>query len=262
MNNLIPFDFEGRAVRVVHDDAGVPWFVARDVCECLGLANTSKAVDRLDEDERATLTIGDTSSSTRNSITVLSVNEPGLYSLTLTSRKPEAKRFKRWITHDVLPAIRKTGHYAVNDADAGAPPPVPLSATHRADVLVSATRTFAALARAGRTFRMGHARSLAAANLATFRATGIDLAEELGAQDLIAIEAPAVADAIAPQIASWVEDQDNVSGREIITGAALGNPDNRALQMRVGAVMRGLGWRKVKAHSAEGGSTWVYCRGS
>jgi prophage antirepressor-like protein len=84
-----------------------PWFVAKDVCEVLELTDVSKAVNRLDEDEKGT-TIIPTLGGNQN---LLTVNESGLYSLILTSRKPEAKQFKRWITHEVLPSIRKTGQY-------------------------------------------------------------------------------------------------------------------------------------------------------
>ncbi|RWU12452.1 BRO-N domain-containing protein [Xanthomonas phaseoli] len=105
MNAITPFDFEGRAVRVVEDEAGLPWFVALDVCECLGISKPRDAVARLDEDERAPVVV-DTLGGAQQ---VSAINEPGLYSLTLSSRKPEAKRFKRWITHDVLPALRRTG---------------------------------------------------------------------------------------------------------------------------------------------------------
>lgn len=87
-----------------------PWFVAKDVCECLGINDTSKAVGRLDEDEKGTNSIP-TPGGNQN---LLTVNEYGLYSLVLSSRKPEAKEFKRWITHDVLPALRKTGSYSMN----------------------------------------------------------------------------------------------------------------------------------------------------
>ena len=85
------------------------WFVAKDVCECLGLGDTSKAVGRLDADEKGTNSIP-TPGGHQN---LLTVNEYGLYSLVLSSRKPEAKEFKRWITHDVIPAIRKTGSYSI-----------------------------------------------------------------------------------------------------------------------------------------------------
>lgn len=83
-----------------------PWFVAKDVCEILEIQNPTQAADRLDEDERAMFNIG------RQGETNI-VSESGLYSLTLGSKKPESKPFKRWITHEVIPAIRKTGSYSV-----------------------------------------------------------------------------------------------------------------------------------------------------
>lgn len=84
-----------------------PWFVAKDVCDCLEHTNTTMALQRLDDDERAKLNLG------RQGETNV-INEYGLYSLVLSSRKPEAKEFKRWITHDVLPALRRTGSYSMN----------------------------------------------------------------------------------------------------------------------------------------------------
>ncbi|MGK5509434.1 BRO family protein [Brevibacillus formosus] len=102
------FSFQAKQVRVVMNN-GEPWFVARDVCEVLGHSDTSMAIRRLDEDEKLTQTMF-VSGQNRE---VWLVNEAGLYSLILTSRKPEAKVFKRWITHEVIPSIRKTGAYAV-----------------------------------------------------------------------------------------------------------------------------------------------------
>lgn len=102
------FSFQDRQVRVVVKD-GEPWFVARDVCEVLDHSDTSTAIRRLDEDEKLTQTMF-VSGQNRD---VWLVNEPGLYSLIMTSRKLEAKAFKRWITHEVIPSIRKTGAYAV-----------------------------------------------------------------------------------------------------------------------------------------------------
>lgn len=83
---------------------GEPWFVAADVCRVLDHSNVSMALERLDEDERAKLNLGRQGKANI-------VNEFGLYALVLGSRKPEAKAFKRWITHEVLPSIRKTGGY-------------------------------------------------------------------------------------------------------------------------------------------------------
>ena len=110
---LIPFDFEGRPVRVVTDAQGEPWFVAADVCAVLELPNTTRALARLDPDEQALISIQGIS---RGNDQVNVVNEPGLYSLVLGSRKREAKHFKRWVTHEVLPAIRKTGSYTAPSA--------------------------------------------------------------------------------------------------------------------------------------------------
>lgn len=85
-----------------------PWFVASDVCKCLDIKNPTQAMQRLDGDERSMLNIG------RQGETNI-VNEYGLYSLVLSSRKPEAKEFKRWITHEVLPNIRMHGAYMTDD---------------------------------------------------------------------------------------------------------------------------------------------------
>ena len=84
-----------------------PWFVAADVCKALDLGNASMTLSRLDDDEKGVSLI-DTLGGVQNMVTV---NEPGLYTLVLGSRKPEAKAFKRWITHDVIPSIRKNGGY-------------------------------------------------------------------------------------------------------------------------------------------------------
>lgn len=105
MNNEIQrFDFKGAALRTLTDEAGEPWFIAKDVCDILGHSNVSMALDRLDDDERSKFNLG------RQGETNI-VNEAGLYVLVLGSRKPEAHEFKRWVTHDVLPQIRRTGGY-------------------------------------------------------------------------------------------------------------------------------------------------------
>lgn len=93
-------------VRVLEKN-GDPWFVAKDVCECLEINNSRQALSRLDTDEKADVILNDGSQNRRMNI----VNEYGLYSLVLSSRKPEAKEFKRWITHEVIPSIRKYGSF-------------------------------------------------------------------------------------------------------------------------------------------------------
>ena len=107
MNNLQLFQNEQFGpIRTVMVD-GEPWFVAKDVCEALDITNSRDAVARLDDDEKGVVST-DTLGGTQE---LSAINEPGLYTLILGSRKPEAKAFRRWITHEVLPALRRTGRY-------------------------------------------------------------------------------------------------------------------------------------------------------
>ena len=106
-NQLEVFNYQSKQVRTVIKD-GEPWFIAKDVCDVLELGNSRMALERLDVDEKGVSLI-DTPGGTQQ---MHVVNEPGLYSLILGSRKPEAKAFKRWITHEVLPSIHKTGSYS------------------------------------------------------------------------------------------------------------------------------------------------------
>lgn len=115
----LAFTFSTQTLRVILRD-GEPWFVAADACEALTISNVSLAVngrpDRadsgLDEDERGIASVNTPSGEQQ----MLVINESGLYSLILTSRKPEAKKFKKWVTSEVLPAIRKTGRYVAPQA--------------------------------------------------------------------------------------------------------------------------------------------------
>ena len=113
MNMLKVFEkAEFGRVRVVECE-GEPWFVAKDVCECLELTDVSKTISLLDDDEKGTNSIRTPGGEQQ----MLVVSEPGLYSLILRSRKPEAKAFKRWVTHEILPSIRKTGHYGAPETE-------------------------------------------------------------------------------------------------------------------------------------------------
>lgn len=95
-------------VRVVTGEDGEPWFVAKDVCDILGISNNRDAIAALDDDEKNTVAIPDGIPGNPNKTIV---SEPGLYKLVMRSRKPEAKEFQRWVTHEVLPSIRKHGGY-------------------------------------------------------------------------------------------------------------------------------------------------------
>ena len=115
-NGIQVFENSGLgSVRVVMHN-GEPWFVAKDVCDCLELTNTAQTISYLDDDEKGVTTNYTPGGKQEMSM----ISEAGLYSLILRSRKPEAKAFKRWVTHDILPSIRKTGSYSAPSAPAKA----------------------------------------------------------------------------------------------------------------------------------------------
>ena len=139
MADITPFNFGIFTVRVINRD-NQPWFVANDICNALGYSNTSKAIgDHLDEDERMTVTASDgqsfdsnqplesfskgvaSSDTLRNrggARHLVIINESGLYALVLRSRKPEARKFAKWVTREVLPSIRQTGGHGQPAQDA------------------------------------------------------------------------------------------------------------------------------------------------
>nr|WP_322687091.1 Bro-N domain-containing protein [Nostoc sp. EfeVER01]MDZ7944330.1 Bro-N domain-containing protein [Nostoc sp. EfeVER01] len=107
MASLSVFSFESHEIRFV-GTADEPWWVASDLCVVLDIVNVSQAIAKLDDDEKLMYTL-QISGQGRET---LCINESGLYSLVLTSRKPQAKRFRKWLTSEVIPAIRKTGTYS------------------------------------------------------------------------------------------------------------------------------------------------------
>lgn len=110
MNNEIrKFNFKGAALRTLTDEAGEAWFVAKDVCDILELSNVTEALRPLDDDEKSNFRNSEVAQNGGRAPLIIS--EPGLYKLIMRSRKPEAKEFQRWVTHEVLPQIRKTGGY-------------------------------------------------------------------------------------------------------------------------------------------------------
>lgn len=104
------FNYQGQQVRTVRKGQDI-FFVAKDLCDILEIGNSRQALSRLDEDEKDVIS-SDTLGGQQK---VQGINESGLYSLIMTSRKPEAKQFKRWVTHEVLPSIRKHGTYMTPD---------------------------------------------------------------------------------------------------------------------------------------------------
>lgn len=116
MADITPFNFGTHAVRVIRRD-NQPWFVAIDVCNALGYVNSRKAIaDHLEEDEKATVTNSDgRAGNGAQQFTIIS--ESGLYALVLRSRKPEARKFAKWVTSEVLPSIRQTGGYGAQQRE-------------------------------------------------------------------------------------------------------------------------------------------------
>lgn len=111
MSKLTILNFNNAAVRTVEVN-GEPWWVAKDVCDVIGIINAGQAAGRLDDDEKGVCKVD----TLRGEQELVVVSEPGLYSLIGRSNKPEAKAFMRWVRHEVLPSIRKTGGYAVPGA--------------------------------------------------------------------------------------------------------------------------------------------------
>lgn len=104
-SSIVPFSYEGTQIRIIRNENGDLWFVAADVCKVLEYGNPTQTLNRLDDDEVTLI------SNEGRPINIIS--ESGLYALILGSRKAEAKTFKRWVTHEVLPTIRKTGQFSV-----------------------------------------------------------------------------------------------------------------------------------------------------
>lgn len=113
-NELQVFQYEGNETRVVMVD-GEPWWVAKDVCDVLDISNSRDAVSALDDDEKADVGISDGSQIRHMN----AISESGLYTLIMRSNKPEAKRFRKWVTSEVLPSIRKRGEYVAPQAKQG-----------------------------------------------------------------------------------------------------------------------------------------------
>lgn len=258
MSLPIHYAFEGTEVRVVMI-SGEPWFVASDVCAALNLPNTTMALSRLDADEQALISIEGIS---RGNDKANVVNEPGLYTLVLGSRKPEARRFKRWVTHVVLPAIRKHGAYVMPSPEPTPKGPDNQMAPHiEADRIVSVGRVFSALFRTAR--HMGMTRRLAAtrASQAAQRSTGVDLAGELGTStwlDSNALPSPHRRQyELQQRIRDHLEANDwpqAFTGQQLIE--ALDLPNDKATKMAVGQCMPLLNYRRTRLSTH--GRPWIY----
>ncbi len=166
-NEVVPFQFGDNEVRTLLID-DEPWFVAKDVCDVLEHSNVSMALEMLDEDEKAKKSLGYSGPGNPNTNII---SESGLYTLIIRSNKPQAKAFRKWVTAEVLPSIRKTGGYSI--ADSGDRLNLDLLrevgyATKYADMCLRSVRKFPKTERDRLLNRM------------VLEATGYDLAERLG----------------------------------------------------------------------------------
>ncbi|AZC49676.1 BRO-N domain-containing protein [Pseudomonas chlororaphis] len=261
MNLPLQYAFEGNEVRAIMLN-GEPWFVAADVSAALQYRIAGDMTRNLDADEKGTQIVRTLGGDQE----MLVINEAGLYSAILRSRKAEAKRFKRWVTHEVLPSLRKHGAYVMpSAAPADEAYDAPQAAHVEADQIVSAGRVFRALFTTARS--MGMARRLAAtrANQAAERATGVDLAAELGASGWLD-----GSDLPEPHRKHY-ELQQNLRAHLVandwpqgITGPqlieAIGLQLDKGTQMAVGQCMSLLGYTRVRlpASRPNGIRPWGY----
>jgi len=167
MNEIIQFDYHQQNIRVIQDEAGNPWWIATDVCNILNLTDVAKSLDRLEDDEKLVRKLF-VSGQNRP---VWIINEPGLYTLIIRSNKPEAKRFKRWITHEVLPSIRKKGYYAIPDHG-------------RIDSIVPITREFISAKRLASAVGFRGNKATLEANSRVKEVLGVDCIAFMGAEHL------------------------------------------------------------------------------
>ena len=115
---LIPFQFEKHPLSAITDGNGDPWFVAKDACAILGISDVSQACERLEDDEKQLISCRDAepfnTRAVHQELKMLIISEAGLYRLAMGSRKKIAKKFQRWIAHEVNPEVRKTGGYSLH----------------------------------------------------------------------------------------------------------------------------------------------------
>lgn len=167
MNQMIPFKYEQNEIRVIQDKQGEPWWVAKDVCEVLGISTHRDAIQKLDDDERGSFKVDTLGGQQEMSI----ISESGLYTLILRSNKPEAKPFRKWVTSEVLPAIRKTGTYQAPNA--------------RPITLVPLAKEFRAALSIARVIGFEGNQAILSANRAVKKITSFDCLELMDAQKLI-----------------------------------------------------------------------------
>lgn len=181
---VVEFSFEGHEVRTVIGEDGEPWFVAKDVCVVLELNNPTESIRGLDDDERSSLRISEGTSLNGGNPNMNIISESGLYTLIIRSNKPNAKKFRKWVTAEVLPTIRKTGSYAMPGFK---PVPDPETLTpEKINEVGFATRAAANIVK-GFGFWYDKKRARLMVNVMVREATGIDVLQKLDYCGLVAL---------------------------------------------------------------------------
>jgi prophage antirepressor-like protein len=247
MTELTIFAYESSAVRTVRKD-GEPWFVATDIAKILGYKEAKDMARMLDDDEKGAHILPTLGGEQE----LLIISESGLYAAILKSRREEAKKFRKWVTSEVLPSIRKTGGY-IDPEVVRAIPKVP---AHEADHAVAAARSFNAMMRAGRAMGLPLAQAALRANDSALRRSGVDVMAEMGVSvdDLVIPTEPkpdAPPDPIAEGIAAWAASIDGGlwSMEEIIAQAFGVTPASGKylrLAVRVGPALSAEGFMRRK----------------
>lgn len=259
MSEISIFAFESAAVRTL-DLNGEPWFVATDIAKILGYRDAPNMIRNLDDDEAATHIVSSRSDKSVEGVEqnreVTIISESGLYACILKSRRPEAKSFRKWVTSEVLPSIRKRGSYIVPGAEPVAQF-VTSNLSHGADLAVAADRTFRGFLRSARAAGLALPAALRVANQQTVARTGMDMLSELDIDpdDAVVENAEAPPEDDSPLRLALEQWAVNVTPGELfslvdIVAAALGiSPrDHRIRQhtVKAGPILRRLGFTKRK----------------
>lgn len=258
MSEITIFAFDSAAVRTL-DLNGEPWFVATDIAKILGYRDAEKMTRLLDDDEKGTHIVGTLGGD--QEVTIIS--ESGLYAAILKSTKPEAKPFRKWVTSEVLPSIRKRGGYTVPGADT-APQFVTSNLSHGADLAVAADRTFRSFLRAARSAGLALPQALRKANQQTLSRTGMNMLEELGVvpDEMEKQEAVAAKEMLPPELQAVVVWAETAEFGRIYTLAEIlmlaagirdDSPTGKRIAGRLGQLLRGIGFRRVRMR-VEGGA--------
>ena len=224
-STLISYSFDEQPVRVVVI-AGEPWFVATDLAKALGYTHTPHMVRQLDEDEKGVHILDTLRGPQELSI----ISESGMYAAIFKSRREEAQRFRKWVTADVLPELRKTGRYVLHDQD----PAPQVSSDFDPPKLLAGVSV---VREARRLFGTRAARNIWA---------------QLGLPISIVDSAPTVdGDPLAEPLKEWLEGRSEVTIAECCTGINVVQCDH-SVRFRIGALLRLFGWTVRTARRGHG----------